>query len=228
MVHSNGTRFESQRFKIDRTGSKKYSGHSAEFRCVFAAGELAASRAMPTSGARASAGNIAAASRVRSSDWRGAPSTNEFAGGQSGEGQPERLPLEPVAIGARSAPVQACGPGASGQAGNSEACGTRGRRLRRAGAGLERTGDMAHLTTRRYSLFVRLMSSLFFVFYSPGQHGPLVQNACCRPRNSPCNPSGTAQQSSLSSPYRLNRRTPAGKRPTNSQFRRPEGNGGSP
>src|ERR1700676_3050015 len=121
MVHSNGTHFESQRFKIERTGSKKYSGRSAETRLVSATGEMAASRAMPTSCVRASDGNIAAASRVRSSDWRGAPSMNEFAGGQSGEGQPERLPLEPVAIGARSAPVRTCGPDASGQAGNSEA-----------------------------------------------------------------------------------------------------------
>src|SRR5260370_14614197 len=103
MVHSNGTRFESQRFKIERTGSKKYSGHSAEFRCVFAAGELAASRAMPTSGACASSENIAAASRVRSSDWRGAPSTSAFAGGQSGEGLPEILSLEPVHIAASTA-----------------------------------------------------------------------------------------------------------------------------
>src|SRR5216683_3935478 len=161
MVHSNGTRFESQRFKIERTGSKKYSGDSVEFRCVSAAGELAASRAMPTSGARTSSGNNAAASRVRSCDWRGAPSRNELAGGQSGEGQPERLPLEPVAIGARSTPVQACGPDASGQAGKSEACETRGRRLRRAGAVLERTGDIAHLTTRQCSLFVRRLSSAF-------------------------------------------------------------------
>src|SRR6266851_4145264 len=199
MVHSNGTRFESQRFKIERTGSKKYSGRSAEFRFVSAAGELAASRAIPTSGVLSSAENNAAASRVRSSDWRGAPSKNELAGGQSGEGQPERLPLEPVAIGARSAPVQACGPGASGQAGNSEACGTRGRRLRRAGAGLERTGDMAHLITWPYSLSVRPLSSAFSYFLRYRRDLP-VQSPYCRPRNSPCNPSSPVPQSPLSSP----------------------------
>jgi hypothetical protein len=49
IVHSNGTRFESQRFRIDFTGSKKYSGRSADFLCVSAGGEDAARRAMPTS-----------------------------------------------------------------------------------------------------------------------------------------------------------------------------------
>jgi len=53
MVHSNGTRWESQRFKIDFTGSTKYSGFSADFRSVSAGGEDAARRAMPTSRAGA-------------------------------------------------------------------------------------------------------------------------------------------------------------------------------
>jgi hypothetical protein len=65
MVHSKGTRFESHRFKIDFTGKRKYSGRSGELRCVSAAGELAARRAMPTSGADFSAPQHAAASRVR-------------------------------------------------------------------------------------------------------------------------------------------------------------------
>src|SRR6266849_11047445 len=51
MVHSNGMRFESHRFRIDFTGSKKYSGFSADFRRVSAGGDNAARRAMPTSGA---------------------------------------------------------------------------------------------------------------------------------------------------------------------------------
>jgi hypothetical protein len=51
MVQSNGTRSESHRFKIDFTGNKKYSGFSADFLRVSAAGEFAARRAMPTSGA---------------------------------------------------------------------------------------------------------------------------------------------------------------------------------
>src|SRR5579864_2341432 len=198
MVHSNGTRFESQRFKIERTGSKKYSGRSTELRLVSAAGEFAASRAMPTNGACTSAGNIAAASRVRSSDWRGAPSTNEFAGGQSGEGQPERPPLEPVAIGARSLPVRTCGPGASGQVGNSEAWETRGR-PRAEGVELERVRDIAHLDDRFafYSLYVKC----FFVFYSLRQAKPNLfvrDDACCRRGNLPRNPTGPVPCSSLS------------------------------
>src|ERR1700740_525324 len=53
MVHSNGTRSESQRFRIDFTGSRKYSGFSCDFLLVSAGGEEAARRAMPTSGAAA-------------------------------------------------------------------------------------------------------------------------------------------------------------------------------
>src|SRR5260370_758322 len=50
IVHSNGTRFESHRFRIDFTGSTKDSGRSADFLRVSAGGEDAARRAMPTSG----------------------------------------------------------------------------------------------------------------------------------------------------------------------------------
>src|SRR5215470_9069616 len=49
MVHSNGTRFESHRFKIERTGSTKYSGLCGEALREPAGGEDAARRAMPTS-----------------------------------------------------------------------------------------------------------------------------------------------------------------------------------
>src|SRR5438270_8581908 len=107
MVHSNGTRCESQRFRIERTGNKKYSGRSGEFLCVSASGELAARRAMPTSGAVFPAPQNAAASRVRLVAWRGAPCGADDAGGQSGVGQPEMLPPGPVMIGARSGPVRA-------------------------------------------------------------------------------------------------------------------------
>src|SRR5260370_34809599 len=61
MVHSNGTRWESQRFKIDFTGSTKYSGFSADFRSVSAGGDDAARRAMPTSRAGTLSGETAAA-----------------------------------------------------------------------------------------------------------------------------------------------------------------------
>lgn len=53
MVHSKGTRLELQRFRIERTGKRKYSGRSSERRLVSAAGEIDARRAMPTSGAAA-------------------------------------------------------------------------------------------------------------------------------------------------------------------------------
>jgi hypothetical protein len=52
MVQSNGTRCESHLFNIDFTGSRKYSGFSRDFLPLSAAGEFAARRAMPTSGAR--------------------------------------------------------------------------------------------------------------------------------------------------------------------------------
>src|SRR5215475_12872081 len=53
MVQSNGTRFESHRFKSDFTGKKKYSGRSPDLRRVGATREIEARRAMPTSGAEA-------------------------------------------------------------------------------------------------------------------------------------------------------------------------------
>src|SRR5256885_16421749 len=49
IVHSNGTRFESHRFKIERTGNTKYSGRDREARRESAGGDDAARRAMPTS-----------------------------------------------------------------------------------------------------------------------------------------------------------------------------------
>src|SRR5260370_3804122 len=61
MVHSNGTRCESHRFKIDFTGSTKYSGFSADLRSVSAGGEDAARRAIPTNGAGVRSGETAAA-----------------------------------------------------------------------------------------------------------------------------------------------------------------------
>src|ERR1700730_14587925 len=88
MVHSNGTRFESHRFRIERTGSRKYSGRSSELRDVSAAGEQAARRAKPTSGV--------SASRVQPSPRRGAPPVAGSGGGQSAAGLLELLPPGPV------------------------------------------------------------------------------------------------------------------------------------
>src|SRR5882762_3154063 len=168
IVHSNGTRFESQRFKIERTGSRKYSGRSGELRCVSAAGELAARRAMPTSGVDCSAPQRAAASRVRLSAWRGAPCSSGGAGGQSGMGLPEMLPPGPVTIGARSDPVRAFGPGSVKWSvewtGNSAVC-SAGRRAERLDVGLKGTGDMAHLTTALDFAFSSPLSSTFFTLF---------------------------------------------------------------
>src|SRR5215471_11752546 len=82
MVHSNGTRLDSQRFKMDLTDKRKYSGFSRDLRLVSQAGEFAARRAMPTSGA----GGV----------W-------SCGGGQSAEGRsglPMHQPASPRARGA--------------------------------------------------------------------------------------------------------------------------------
>src|SRR5271170_8480437 len=101
MVQSNGTRFESQRFRIDFTGSKKYTGFSADFLRVSAKGEFAARRAMPTSGARGV--------------W-------SCGGGQSAVGF-SRLPLhQPASPGAR-VPASAVGSGVIGLKGRSRTAG---------------------------------------------------------------------------------------------------------
>src|SRR5260370_40507006 len=85
-------------------------------------------------------------------------------------GLPEMLPPGPVTIGARSDPVRAFGPGSVKWSvewmGNSAVC-LAGRRPETPGVGLERIGDMAHLTTALYFAFVSPLSSIFFVFSSP-------------------------------------------------------------
>src|SRR5260370_12634826 len=92
IVHSNGTRFESHRFRIDFAGSTKYSGRSSDFLRVVAGGEDAARRAMPTSRALARSCGAAAASRVQpfARFWESGEA--EEGGGQSAVGQPELLP----------------------------------------------------------------------------------------------------------------------------------------
>src|SRR5207253_3709704 len=71
MVHSNGTRSESHRFKIDFTGKTKYSGRSADLLVVSAGGEAAARRAMPTSRAWARLVGSAAEFRTGLLEWFG-------------------------------------------------------------------------------------------------------------------------------------------------------------
>src|SRR5215467_948360 len=117
MVHSNGTRCESQRFKIDFTGRTKYSGRSADFRCVSAGGEDAARRAMPTS--RAFARLLGSAAKFRTGLWE-QPwdcSLAWDAGGQSVVVRSEMLPRWP-ATGARS-PATCFGLRSSGHSGKS-------------------------------------------------------------------------------------------------------------
>ena len=147
MVHSNGTRLDSQRFKMDLTDKRKYSGFSRDLRLVSQPGEFAARRAMPTSGA----GGV----------W-------SCGGGQSADGRsglPIRQPASPRARGASG-----LGFGSSGQNGRKAAGRRTGRRrvVRRADES-GRTGDIAHLERRKYfafsslcqalSLFVRLHNS---------------------------------------------------------------------
>src|SRR2546423_4675131 len=153
MVHSEGTRSESQRFRMDRTGSRKYSGRSGEFRCVSATGELAARRAMPTS--------FAADPRVRSSK-RGTPWLIGSGGGQSAVGQPGLLSRGPVAAGAKSPLVQCLGLSPSEPEGKSVGCGTARRR--------KATGDMAHLTAPGVFRFLFAMSRQLFRFCFATSH----------------------------------------------------------
>src|SRR6516165_7585348 len=124
MVQSNGTRSESQWFRIDFTGKKKYSGLAVELRFVSAAGEFAARRAMPTSGTGGAC---------------------RYGGGQSAEGLSRPPTCQPVEPWAR-VPASGFGSWASEQKGRKR---TAGRRTGRLGRSRDdergRTGDIAHL-----------------------------------------------------------------------------------
>src|SRR2546430_4707552 len=96
MVHSNGTRSESHRFKIDFTGKTKYSGRSADLLVVSAGGEAAARRAMPTSRAWARLLGSAAEFRTGLLEWFGGRSVATGAGGQSGVARSALLPCWPA------------------------------------------------------------------------------------------------------------------------------------
>jgi hypothetical protein len=144
MVQSKGTRWESQRFKIDLTGKKKYSGFSADCLRVSAAGDFAARRAMPTSGA-----------------WE----VGSCGGGQSAVGA-SGLPLhQPGAPWARG-PASGFASGVSGLKGRNRTAGRRTGRPRIVGREAEwgRTGDIAHLEQGEYFAFCSPCQafSLFF------------------------------------------------------------------
>src|SRR5271167_2575934 len=161
MVQSNGTRSESQRFKIDFTGSKKYSGVSPEFRRVSTGGEFAARRAMPTSGARGVWG---------------------CGGGQSA-GLVSRLPLnQPGGPGARGS-ASVVGSGVSGLNGRNRTAGGRTRQRRIVGndAVRGRTGGIAHLEPGQYFAFSS-PCQVFSLFLLPCR-------SCAPPRPTfPCAP----------------------------------------
>src|ERR1700720_1919385 len=103
MVHSNGTRRESQRFRMDLTGSRKYSGRSAEFRRVSAGGDFAARRAIPTSGGFKPFAGTTTAARVPVSGRFWGPAETAGDGGQSATFLPGLLLCGPPATGAGSA-----------------------------------------------------------------------------------------------------------------------------
>src|ERR1700732_3984976 len=103
MVHSNGTRRESQRFRIDLTGSRKYSGRSVEVRRVFAARDFAARRAIPTSGGFTPLAGDTTAARVPVSGRFWEPAETARDGGQSATFVPGLLLRGPLATGAESA-----------------------------------------------------------------------------------------------------------------------------
>ena len=171
MVHSKGTRSESHRFKMERTGSTKYSGRSFDLRWVSAGGAEAARRAMPTNGARNSAPRGTAEPRVRPSIRRGAPCGARIGGGQAAEGQPGTVLFGPAPIGARSASAQSVRLWASAEAGKSTLCRSGIRRvLGVAGVAwaVEHAGDIAHLTTGfpEYFAFYSLCQALSFALYS--------------------------------------------------------------
>src|SRR5271163_217651 len=155
MVHSNGTRLELQRFKIERTGSRKYSGRSSERRLVSAAGEIDARRAMPTSGA------VAVAAR-RGPAVAGAvtkPASPAASGGQPAEGRCELLLGFTSGASSRT---NVFGLTASGQMGKSGAGvgDAWRRRIRKPAAGKECTGDIAHLEQGHGFAFCSLCQQL--------------------------------------------------------------------
>ena len=139
MVQSKGTRFESQRFRIDFTGKKKYSGFPAELRFVCAAGDFAARRAMPTSGSGAVA---------------------RCGGGQSAEGL-SRLPVHQPGEPWARAPASGFGSWASEQNGRKRTAGRRTGRLGRSRDERGRTGDIAHLERQDYFAFCSLCQAVF-------------------------------------------------------------------
>src|ERR1700704_4184006 len=193
MVHSNGTRRESQRFRIDLTGNKKYSGRSVEVRRVSAGGDFAARRAIPISGEFTPLPGATTAARVPVSDRFWGPAEAAGDGGQSATCVPGLPWCGSLATGARSA-IPFLGLCVSGQSGKRDAVvGDAMRRRAKTLAGEENDiGDIAHLEARpqyfafcspsqqvfslliRYRLFRCLRADRRFV-----RAGPRIASAAC-------------------------------------------------
>src|SRR5579884_2105908 len=167
MVHSNGTRSESHLFRIERTGSRKYSGLSRELRRLSAVGDKAARRAMPTSGACAPGAAEAATLSLSDAVRRGVPPVPVAGGGQSASQFAGVLPRTTSGASSRSRMLGLC----SGPIGKrrSEEVGTRRRGIGKPGAekGEEsegRTGDITHLVAQPVFRFLFAMSRCFSPF----------------------------------------------------------------
>src|ERR1700688_557664 len=172
MVQSKGTRLDSHLFRIDFTGSRKYSGRSSDLRRVGAAGEMEARRAMPTSGSApcgAEPGTARAASFRKSSMRSGAPQEAGRRGGQS-------APTGSLMISGTTLPGPGSGASSwvrvfglrSGQTGKrkAEESGARRRIGKPAEFVEERTGDIAHLETKRFFRFLFALSSTFRILFA--------------------------------------------------------------
>src|ERR1700704_3891611 len=171
MVHSNGTRRESQRFRIDLTGNKKYSGRSVEVRRVSAGGDFAARRAIPISGEFTPLPGATTAARVPVSDRFWGPAEAAGDGGQSATCVPGLPWCGSLATGARSA-IPFLGLCVSGQSGKRDAVvGDAMRRRAKTLAGEENDiGDIAHLEA----------SPQYFAFCSPSQQAfPRLLSLTC-------------------------------------------------
>ena|ERR1700731_4401904 len=168
MVHSNGTRRESQRFRIDLTGNRKYSGRSEEVRRVSAGGDFAARRAIPVSGWFTPLPGATTAARVPVSNRFWEPAETAGDGGQSATFVPGLLLCGSPATGAGSA-IPFFGLCVLGPSGKRDAVvdGATRRRAKALAGGGNDIGDIAHLEARlSISLFVRLVNNYFRLFFA--------------------------------------------------------------
>src|SRR5882762_1235839 len=152
IVHSKGTRFESHRFKIERTGSTKYSGLVGEARRESAGGDDAARRAMPTS-------FVATGRAVSHAGVKNARAASP-CGGQSAGTRSFDSPRGPLQSSVSSGALAfgLC----SGHSGKRDSVGVG------PGSTAENAGDIAHLEDlAKYFAFCSLCQELFrFLFVS--------------------------------------------------------------